>query len=61
MCSCVFKNKEISLEDDTNKDDSTVLSLLEVIDSSCDDCDIDSDHCKEEVDITPFHSTNDTM
>ena len=57
--SICFRNKEISVEDDTKKYNSNVLHLLEIIDSARYYCDMSSDSSIEEVDITPIDTTND--
>ena len=56
MASSVCINGEISVLDDINEDNYTDIHVLEEIDSARDDNDVNSDHSKEGVDITPINS-----
>ena len=50
-----------SVEDDTNEYNRTVLYTLEVFYSARDGSNMNSHHPKEEGNITPVGSTNDTI
>ena len=59
--SSICRNEEMSVYNDTNEDNLTVIRSLEVIKISYDDCAMNWDNSKEELDTTHIYSKNDTM
>lgn len=60
MESSVCINKEMSVLDDINEENSTHLHPSESIDSTHNNIDANSDHCKGDLDITPINFKNYT-
>ena len=59
--SSICRNEEMSVYNDTNEDNLTVIRSLEVIKISYDDCAMNWDNSNEELDTTHIYSKNDTM